>query len=202
MTFLERAFKVFSRIRAGALKGQNSSLKNHLSTLSVDELLNSNLSKNAQKEIIDKLMNESELRGELKAKNIELKGTQNELKFKEKELALNQKVKDLEIEAIDGMYCQEKVKAMHYMQMLTVRGLIELYETKFQKEIKMKRVSRAEKWKQHLSKAPERFKTFQATGLDKMKYLARLRASLTLNLPRSIPSLIIRGVLSSKPKES
>jgi hypothetical protein len=59
---------------------------------------------------------------------------------------------------------QETLYKLHYQQLLTVRGLIELYEKNFGENLLKKNLSRLEKWKAYLQSRNENFKPFKEAG--------------------------------------
>ena len=59
---------------------------------------------------------------------------------------------------------QEKLYKLHYQQLLTVRGLIELYEKNFGDNLLKKNMSRLEKWTAYLKCRTENFKPFEEAG--------------------------------------
>jgi exonuclease I len=59
---------------------------------------------------------------------------------------------------------QETLHKLQYQQLLTIRGLIELYEKKFGSSIVKSNISRKDKWKKYLHDKKEMFEPFRVAG--------------------------------------
>jgi len=90
-----------------------------------------------------------------------------QVQFIKKEIESKENVielKDKEIQWKNERFEQEKLYKLHYQQLLTVRGLIELYEKNFGEKLLKKNLSRLEKWKMYLQDRKENFKPFKDAG--------------------------------------
>ena len=86
---------------------------------------------------------------------------------KEKEVQLLrdlQQEKEKEVEWLKEQKDSETAYKLHYMQLLSVRGLIEEYEKNFGESLRKKRTSRFEKWKTYLESGKEKFRPFEEAG--------------------------------------
>ena len=90
-----------------------------------------------------------------------------QLESKEKEVQSKEKEVQWQKERIAELLQQkeqETLYKLHYQQLLTVRGIIELYEKNFGENLLKKNLSRLEKWKAYLQCRNENFKPFKEAG--------------------------------------
>ena len=87
---------------------------------------------------------------------------EKEIESKEKEIEWQ---KERIIEIIKQKE-QETLYKLHYQQLLTVRGLIEMYEKNFGEPLLKKNLSRLEKWKVYLQSRKENFQPFEDAGFS------------------------------------
>ena len=96
----------------------------------------------------------------VEAKEKEVEAKEKEVEAKEKEIQWQKE----RITELVQQKEQESLYKLHYQQLLTIRGLIELYEKNFGEKLLKKNLSRLEKWKAYLQSRDERFKPFKEAG--------------------------------------
>jgi hypothetical protein len=91
---------------------------------------------------------------------LQMESKEKEVQSKEKEIQWQKE----RINELQQQKDQETLYKLHYQQLLTVRGLIELYEKNFGETLFKKNLSRLEKWKAYLQSGKENFKPFKEAG--------------------------------------
>ena len=99
---------------------------------------------------------------EFLSKEKEIESKEKEIESKEKEIEWQ---KERVIEILKQKE-QETLYKLHYQQLLTVRGLIEMYEKNFGEPLLKRNLSRLEKWKVYLQSRKENFQPFKEAGFS------------------------------------
>ena len=130
------------------------------STVKADVVIASNISQSFKNDIVKDILKLEGKEREIKSKEREIKSRAREIKSKEEQIQLLENINATLLFQKE----QETLYKLHYQQLLTVRGLVELYEKNFGERITKKNTSRVDKWKEFLSSRYESFAPFKAAG--------------------------------------
>jgi len=148
---LEPEFQISSISAAGLSAKVPLIVKTQEPTNNIAILMSSHMADSDKISILQELWQSKEK--EVQSKEKEVQSKEREVQWQNERIAELLQQKE-----------QETLYKLHYQQLLTVRGLIELYEKNFGENLLKKNLSRLEKWKAYLQSRNENFKPFKEAG--------------------------------------